>query len=51
MLSRKNSLFVENECGETASTRSSFAASCKRHEVNPQKFLAQALVKVPHEVA
>lgn len=49
VLNRKNSLFVGNERGgETAAILSSFAATCKRHGVDPQKYLTQALVSVPH---
>ena len=49
VLNRKNSLFVGNERGgETAAILSSLAATCKRHGVNPQKYLTQALVNVPH---
>lgn len=52
VLNRKNSLFVGNERGgETAAILSSFAATCKRHGVNPQKYLTQALVNVPHVAA
>ena len=48
-LNRKNSLFVGNERGgETAAILSSVAATCKRQGVNPQKYLTQALVSVPH---
>ena len=49
MHNRKNRLFVGNERGgETSAILSSLAATCKRHGVNPQKFLTQALVNVPH---
>lgn len=52
VLNRKNSLFVGNERGgETAAILSSFAATCKRHGVNPQKYLTQALLNVPHVAA
>ncbi len=52
VLNRKTSLLVGNDCGgETAAILSSFATSCKRHGVNPQKYLTQALVNVPHVAA
>jgi transposase len=49
VLNRKNSLFVGNERGgETAAILSSLTATCKRHGVDPQRYLTQALTNVPH---
>ena len=48
VLNRKKSLFVGNERGgETAAIPSSFSATRKRHGVDPQKHLRQAMVSVP----
>jgi glucosamine 6-phosphate synthetase-like amidotransferase/phosphosugar isomerase protein len=48
VLNRKNSLFVGNERGgETAAILSSLTATCKRHGVDPQLYLTQALTNVP----
>lgn len=52
VLNRKNSLFVGNERGgETAAILSSLTATCKRHGADPERYIAQALVNVPHAAA
>lgn len=48
VLNRKNSLFVGNErAGRTAAVLSSLASSCRRHDVDPQRYLTQLLVNLP----
>jgi len=45
---RKNSLFVGNERGgATAAILSSLTSTCRRHEVNPQRYLTQLLTNLP----
>lgn len=47
-LNRKNSLFVGNpRGGETAAILSSLTSSCRRHEIDPQRYLTQLLVNLP----
>lgn len=47
VLNRKNSLFVGNErAGLTAAVLSSLASSCRRHDVDPQRYLTQLLVNL-----
>jgi transposase len=47
-LNRKNSLFVGNERGgATAAILSSLTSSCRRHSVDPQKYLTQLLTNFP----
>lgn len=47
-LNRKNSLFVGSERGgETAAILSSLTSSCRRHDVDPQRYLTQLLVNLP----
>jgi hypothetical protein len=48
VLNRKNSLFVGNERGgQTAAILSSLASTCKRHGVDPQRYLTQLLTNLP----
>ncbi len=48
VLNRKNSLFVGNErAGRTAAILSSLTSTCRRHEVDPQRYLTQLLVNLP----
>jgi transposase len=48
VLNRKNSLFVGNERGgRTAAILSSLASTCKRHEIDPQRYLTQLLTNLP----
>jgi hypothetical protein len=47
-LNRKNSLFVGNERGgQTAAILSSLTSTCRRHGVDPQKYLTQLLMNLP----
>ena len=47
-LNRKNSLFVGNERGgQTAAILSSFTSTCRRHEIDPQRYLTQLLMNLP----
>jgi len=48
VLNRKNSLFVGNaRGGRTAAILASLTSSCRRHEVDPQRYLTQLLVNLP----
>jgi transposase len=48
VLNRKNSLFVGNaRGGRTAAILSSFTATCRRHEIDPQLYFTQLLVNLP----
>lgn len=48
VLNRKNSLFVGNErAGRTAAVLSSLAATCRRHDIDPQRYLTQLLTNLP----
>ena len=48
VLNRKNSLFVGNARGSrTAAILASLTSSCRRHEVDPQRYLTQLLVNLP----
>ena len=48
VLNRKNSLFVGNErAGHTAAILSSLASTCRRHELDPQRYLTQLLTNLP----
>ena len=48
VLNRKNSLFVGNERGgRTAHVLSSLTSTCRRHAVDPQKYLTQLLAYLP----
>jgi len=44
VLNRKNSLFVGNErAGRTAAILSGLASTCRRHGIDPQRYLTQLL--------
>jgi transposase len=48
VLNRKNSLFVGNERGgHTAAILSSITSSCRRHSIDPQRYLTQLLTNLP----
>jgi transposase len=47
-LNRKNSLFVGNERGGmTAAILSSLTSTCRRHNIDPQRYLTQLLTNLP----
>jgi hypothetical protein len=47
-LNRKNSLFVGNERGgQTAAILSSLTSTCRRHDIDPQRYLTQILSNLP----
>lgn len=48
VLNRKNSLFVGNQRGgQTAAILSSLTSTCRRHEIDPQRYLTQLLTNLP----
>jgi transposase len=48
-LNRKNSLFVGNERGgATAAILSSFTSTCRRHDIDSQRYLTQVLTNLPN---
>lgn len=48
VLNRKNSLFVGNERGgQTAAILASFTSTCRRHDIDPQRYLTQLLINLP----
>ena len=48
VLTRKNSLFTGNERGgRTAAILASLTSTCRRHEIDPQRYLTQLLVNLP----
>jgi len=48
VLNRKNSLFAGNpRGGHTAAILATLASICRRHEIDPQLYLAQLLVNLP----
>ena len=48
VLHRKNSLFVGNpRGGQTAAILASLTSTCRRHEIDPQRYLTQLLVNLP----
>ena len=48
VLNRKNSLFVGNERGgRTAAVLSSLTSTCRRHQIDPQRYLTQLLANLP----
>jgi len=48
VLNRKNSLFVGNErAGRTAAILSSLSSTCRRHDIDPQRYLTQLLINLP----
>lgn len=47
-LGRKNYLFVGNQRGgETAAILSSLTSTCRRHDIDPQRYLTQLLANLP----
>jgi transposase len=47
-LNRKSSLFVGNERGgQTAAILSSLTSPCRRHAIDPQRYLTQLLTNLP----
>lgn len=47
-LNRKNSLFVGNERGgQTAAILSTLTSTCRRHAIEPQRYLTQLLTNLP----
>jgi transposase len=48
VLNRKNSLFVGNQRGgQTAAILSSLTSTCRRHDIDPQRYLTQLLSNLP----
>ena len=48
VLNRKNSLFVGHEHGgATAAILSSLTSTCRRHDIDPQRYLTQLLANLP----
>lgn len=48
VLNRKNSLFVGNpRGGSTAAILASLTSTCRRHEIDPQRYLTQLLMNLP----
>jgi transposase len=48
VLNRKNSLFVGNaRGGRSAAILASLTSTCRRHEVDPQLYSTQLLIKLP----
>jgi transposase len=48
VLNRKNSLFVGNlRGGRTAAILASFTSTCRRHDIDPQRYLTQLLIHLP----
>jgi len=48
VLTRKNSLFVGNaRGGRTAAILASLTSTCRRHDVDPQRYLTQLLIHLP----
>ena len=48
VLNRKNSLFVGNaRGGRSAAMLASLTSTCRRHEVDPQLYSTQLLIKLP----
>ena len=48
VLNRKNSLFVGNaRGGRTAAILASLTTTCRRHDVDPQRYLTQLLINLP----
>jgi len=48
VLNRKNSLFVGNaRGGRTAAILASLTSTCRRHDIDPQRYLTQLLVNLP----
>ena len=48
VLNRKNSLFVGNaRAGQTAAILASLTSTCRRHDIDPRRYLTQLLVSLP----
>ncbi len=47
VLTRKNSLFAGNERGGRTAILASLTSTCRRHNVDPQRYLTQLLVNLP----
>lgn len=48
VLNRKNSLFVGNpRGGRTAAILASITSTCRRHDIDPQRYLTQLLMNLP----
>jgi len=48
VINRKNSLFVGNaRGGKTAAILASLTSTCRRHDVDPQRYLTQLLINLP----
>src|SRR5947209_14351742 len=48
VLNRKNSLFVGNpRGGRTAAILASLTSTCRRHQLDPQRYFTQLLVNLP----
>jgi hypothetical protein len=48
VLNRKNSLFVSNQRGgRTAAILASLTSTCRRHNIDPQRYIMQLLVNLP----
>ena len=48
VLNRKNSLFVGNaRGGQTDAILSSLSSTCRRHNIDPQRYLTQLLANLP----
>jgi hypothetical protein len=48
VLNRKNSLFVGNpRGGRTAAILASLTSTCRRHDIDPQRYITQLLVNLP----
>jgi hypothetical protein len=48
VLNRKNSLFVGNERGgQTAAVLSGLTSTCRRHDIDPQRYVTQLLTNLP----
>jgi hypothetical protein len=49
---RKNSLFVGNQRGgQTMAVLASLTSTCRRHGIDPQRYLTHLLVNLPHSPA
>jgi hypothetical protein len=48
VLNRKNSLFVGNpRGGRTAAILASLTSTCRRHDIDPQRYITQLLINLP----
>jgi hypothetical protein len=48
VLNRKNSLFVGNpRGGRTAAILASLINTCRRHDIDPQRYIKQLLINLP----